>query len=249
MRKTVIALAMSGVLLTAACGQDEGEGALEQATVAAEGGAAAARNSRQDGGSTTTTTEADEATTDRDEDGGDSVVVSGSEVRESSVGDGSTSSGDATPPCEVPTPALRQRSADAPPVADDPDCGPTPEPVLGTGDVQVTLRWESNADVDLHVFEPDGTEIYFASPGPTSTGGQLDVDSNVGCAQEASVENAYWPTGEAPDGEYRIDVVGYQVDGCGSGAYTVTATVMGEEVLVESGEVGEDEVDTYEFSA
>ena len=42
-----------------------------------------------------------------------------------------------------------------------PSPGPTPEPELGTGDVQVTLRWSSSADIDLHVFEPDGTEIWF----------------------------------------------------------------------------------------
>ena len=254
MRKTVIALAMSGVLLTAACGQDEGEGALEQATVAADGAASAARQRQQDEGGTTTSTTAEDEGDERAEgDDGDTVVVDGSEVDESSVGAGSTSSGDAVP-CETPTPALRQRAADAPPVdapdaPDAPSCGPTPEPVLGTGDVQVTLRWESNADVDLHVFEPDGSEIYFAEPGPTSTGGQLDVDSNVGCEQEASVENAFWPTGGAPTGDYRIEVVGYQVDGCGSGAYTVTATVRGEEVLSETGEVGEDETDSYDFSA
>jgi hypothetical protein len=253
MRKTVIALAMSGVLLTAACGgQDEGEGALEQATVAAEGAASSARRAQQDDDTTTSTTAPEQGESGGDaesegDDGGDTVVIEGSEVNESSIGDGST--GGTATPCEAPVPALRQRTADAPPDADTPDCGPTPEPELGTGDVQVTLRWESSADVDLHVFEPDGSEIYFAEPGPTSTGGQLDVDSNVGCEQEASVENAFWPTGGAPEGDYRIEVVGYQVDGCGSGAYTVTATVRGEEVLVESGEVGEDEVDSYEFSA
>ena len=149
---------------------------------------------------------------------------------------------------------LRQRAADAPPECLSPEpatpapaqpAGPTPEPVLGTGDVQVTLRWESNADVDLHVTEPAGTELWFGSPGPSPTGGQLDVDSNVGCLQEASVENVFWPTGGAPAGEYTVEVNGYQVAGCGSGAYTVTAKVRGQQVLDESGEVGEGETDTY----
>ena len=127
--------------------------------------------------------------------------------------------------------------------------GPTPEPELGTGDVQVTLRWSSSADVDLHVFEPDGTEIWFSDPGPTATGGQLDVDSNVGCEQEASVENVFWPDGQMPLGGYRVVVTGYQVDGCGSGDYTLTANVKGETVLDESGTVGQDENDEFAFEA
>ena len=127
--------------------------------------------------------------------------------------------------------------------------GPTPEPELGTGDVQVTLRWSSSADVDLHVFEPDGTEIWFSDPGPTATGGQLDVDSNVGCEQEASVENVFWPDGQMPLGGYRVVVTGYQVDGCGSGDYTLTANVKGETVLDEAGTVGQDENDEFAFEA
>jgi hypothetical protein len=126
---------------------------------------------------------------------------------------------------------------------------PTPEPELGTGDVQVTLRWSSAADVDLHVFEPDGSEIWFSDPGPTSTGGRLDVDSNVGCVQEASVENVFWQDGQMPVGGYRVVVTGYEVDGCGSGDYTVTASVKGETVLEQSGTVVTDEDDEYTFQA
>jgi hypothetical protein len=134
---------------------------------------------------------------------------------------------------------LQGRTQDAPPECIE----------LGTGDVQVTLRWASSADIDLHVTEPDGTEIWYGDKGPTSTGGQLDVDSNVGCEQEASVENVFWPVGQAPSGTYTVEVNGYQVDGCGSGQYTVTAKVRGEQVLLERGEVGEDETDTYHIEA
>jgi len=139
--------------------------------------------------------------------------------------------------------------------SDDPAGGgcdegtPTPEPELGTGDVQVTLRWSSAADVDLHVFEPDGSEIWFGDPGPTGTGGRLDVDSNVGCVQEASVENVFWPDGQMPVGGYRVVVTGYEVDGCGSGDYTVTASVKGQTVLEQSGAVATDEDDEYTFQA
>jgi hypothetical protein len=100
--------------------------------------------------------------------------------------------------------------------------------VLGTGDVQVTLRWEGEADLDLHVIDPAGEEISFASPQSTS-GGILDVDANGGCEGLAQpVENIYWPTGEAPTGSYAVSVVYYQ--SCGRTAptdYEVTITLDG----------------------
>ena len=122
----------------------------------------------------------------------------------------------------------------------------------GTGDVQITLEWESAADLDLAVVEPDGTEIYFSNTGPTSTGGELDVDSNVSCEDDdgvpGAVENIFWPTGDAPSGEYTVNVTGYTVDTpeCGSGAYTLTITVGGEEQPHE-GTVADEEVDSYDF--
>ncbi|PRY02284.1 DUF6777 domain-containing protein [Allonocardiopsis opalescens] len=119
---------------------------------------------------------------------------------------------------------------------------------LGTGDVQVTLQWGSSADLDLHVFEPDGTEIYFGDRGPTSTGGQLDVDSNVGCNANGSVENVYWPAGQAPAGDYTVEVDGFSVDGCGGGDYTLIIRVAGRDDIIETGSVGEDETDTYDFT-
>lgn len=126
---------------------------------------------------------------------------------------------------------------------------PQPEPDLGSGDVQITLRWTSSADLDLHVFEPSGTEIAFDNPGPTGTGGTLDVDSNVGCELESSVENVYWPEGDMPLGSYRVEVHGYQVEGCGGGDYTLSATVKGQPVLDESGSVLEDETHEFNFVA
>src|SRR5690606_3310657 len=51
--------------------------------------------------------------------------------------------------------------------------GTTTTVVLGSGDVQVTLEWGSNADLDLAVTEPSGERISFGNRGPTSTGGQL----------------------------------------------------------------------------
>lgn len=79
----------------------------------------------------------------------------------------------------------------------------TTEPVLQTGDIQVTLRWDTIDDLDLIVVDPAGSIIDFGSPTAPS-GGQLDVDANGFCRTQsaAPVENIFWPTGEAPDGDY-----------------------------------------------
>jgi len=71
------------------------------------------------------------------------------------------------------------------------------EPRLGTGDVQVTLRWNTPVDLDLHVIDPLGEEIYFRYTFSPS-GGTLDVDANAGCTNDTPVENVFWPTGGAP---------------------------------------------------
>jgi hypothetical protein len=121
------------------------------------------------------------------------------------------------------------------------------QPDVGFGDVQLTLTWTSDADLDLAVTEPDGTQIWYSDTGPTASGGELDVDSNIGCDNDGSVENIFWPTGQSPpSGTYTVTVTGFQVTDCGDGAYTLDMTVGGT-VTTESGTVGEDEVHTFTF--
>jgi hypothetical protein len=108
--------------------------------------------------------------------------------------------------------------------------GAIEEPVLGTGDVQVTLRWNNGADLDLHVTDPSGEEIYFGYPLATS-GGELDVDANAGCAGDPPVENVFWPTGGAPTGSYSVSVHYYGAcESTEPANYVVTILVNGQEV-------------------
>ncbi len=74
--------------------------------------------------------------------------------------------------------------------------------VLGTGDVQITLLWEDAPDVDLHVTDPNGEEIWFSNRRSRS-GGELDVDDT----SYDGPENVYWPPDGAPRGSYRVDVI------------------------------------------
>jgi hypothetical protein len=92
---------------------------------------------------------------------------------------------------------------------------PNPAPEFNESDLRVTLYWNNKSDMDLHLVEPDGTEIFFRNPGPTASQGQLDIDSNAGCTidrpnEPGGIENIDWPNGiSAPAGDYTISVDRY----------------------------------------
>lgn len=50
----------------------------------------------------------------------------------------------------------------------------------GTGNLQVSLAWDIDNDLDLHLVQPDGEEIYYGND-ISGTNGILDVDSNPAC--------------------------------------------------------------------
>lgn len=91
-----------------------------------------------------------------------------------------------------------------------------------TGSIQVTAAWNSSSDIDLHVIDPMGEEVYYGHRNSRS-GGVLDRDANAACSvSPPTVENVYW--GEnPPQGTYRIRLVAY--DMCGSPQTPVTVSV------------------------
>jgi uncharacterized protein YfaP (DUF2135 family) len=111
--------------------------------------------------------------------------------------------------------------------------------VLGTGDVQATLRWTGDADLDLHVIDPEGVEIYFDNAGSPS-GGTLDVDMvpTCGATDSSNVENVFWPEGESIPGVYQAFVVHYE-GSCGQpGTFELELKIDGEVVARDSGTLG-----------
>lgn len=88
----------------------------------------------------------------------------------------------------------------------------------GSGDFQVTLVWDSTADMDLHIFEPSGIEIAWDSP--ASPKGFLDVDDVDGFGPE----NVFYEDGHDA-GNYRIEV--HHFSGAVPTSYTVTITENG----------------------
>jgi hypothetical protein len=86
-----------------------------------------------------------------------------------------------------------------------PTVASTRTPAGGTGNVQVSVSWNTATDVDLHVVDPTGQEIYYGNTQSTN-GGSLDVDSNAGCSiDNRNSENIRWGS-SAPNGTYTVRV-------------------------------------------
>ena len=89
-----------------------------------------------------------------------------------------------------------------------PPCWGNSTTSVGIGDLQVTLNWNSNADLDLHIIEPGGEEIYYHHT-TSASGGQLDRDNLCGSSFILGrPENIYWTN--PPHGDYEVKVKYYQ---------------------------------------
>jgi len=75
-----------------------------------------------------------------------------------------------------------------------------------SGDLKVTAMWDFHGDVDLHVMQPNGNEIYFDNTVDNDTGGNLDIDNQQG--GQGAAENIYWEN--PPAGQYVVELVFYK---------------------------------------
>ena len=108
-------------------------------------------------------------------------------------------------------------------------------PVL-SGDIQVSVAWDSPADVDLHVVEPGTEEIYYGND-QSAAGGVLDLDSNAACGTDGPRnENITYPSVTPPSGTYTVRLDYW--DACGASAtnYVVTIRVEGHAIQVFQGQ-------------
>jgi hypothetical protein len=100
---------------------------------------------------------------------------------------------------------------------------------VGAGTLQVSLSWNSPSDVDLHLVEPNGEEIYYGHK-TSASGGVLDLDSNAGCNIDGvNNENITWTDPSVPpDGEYIVRVDYWSACEEQSASYTVTVNNCGQ---------------------
>jgi len=93
--------------------------------------------------------------------------------------------------------------------------------LYGGGDVQITLTWNTTADLDLHVIDPNGERIAYFSPA-SSSGGMLDVDDVDGFGPE----NIFWQQQQSPEGTYQVEVNHFA--GESPSSFTVLVQALGQ---------------------
>ncbi len=90
----------------------------------------------------------------------------------------------------------------------EPESTTTQAVVVAGGNVEATVSWTGDFDVDIHVREPDGFETSFEEP-VSPSGGTLADDDQPQCAVETGthIERIAWPADGAPPGEYQVYIV------------------------------------------
>ena len=83
---------------------------------------------------------------------------------------------------------------------------------VASGDVEVTVSWDSAADLDLAVADPTGAEVYYDST-EVESGGVLDLDAGFPCGRDIiRNEHIAWALASPPPGIYEVRVSYY--DSC-----------------------------------
>jgi hypothetical protein len=78
---------------------------------------------------------------------------------------------------------------------------------VATGPIAVSLSWDQPNSLNLQLVEPDGNVISVLNPGPSTTGGTLDLSSNTGCKiDNIDEEDIGWPKGTPASGTYIVRV-------------------------------------------
>jgi hypothetical protein len=113
------------------------------------------------------------------------------------------------------------------------------------GALVVTLTWDTEANLALHVVDPSGTEIYWGNPSsqpPFSftqvdggSYGYIDYDSNGNCVIDGlRREDAVWPSAPPP-GTYVVRVDAPSLCAAADAYWTVKVLVGGNVVAEASG--------------
>lgn len=92
-----------------------------------------------------------------------------------------------------------------------------PDSSLGNGIITVALTWGSNPDLDLHVFEPDGTHVYYMNMNGSS--GYLDRDD----VSSYGPEHYFVSCDTIKPGTYRFGVNYYYGNSAETGTLTLQA--------------------------
>jgi hypothetical protein len=122
---------------------------------------------------------------------------------------------------------------------------PSPLNPPATGDLVVTLTWDTESNLDLHVVDPAGLDIYWgnqSSQPPFSfdqtdggSYGYIDYDSNAGCIIDGlRREDAIWPN-PPPSGQYTVRVDAPSLCGQPDANWKVVVVLDGNQIAEATG--------------
>lgn len=106
-----------------------------------------------------------------------------------------------------------------------------------TGDVQISIAWDTIDDIDLHVTYTSGNALFdminFMNRVGQSTGGMLDVDMNANNTflTNAPVENVFWPQNKTPNGYFTVYIHFYRSWTSNSSVETRIRVKYGDKIL------------------
>jgi hypothetical protein len=104
-----------------------------------------------------------------------------------------------------------------------------------TTDQQITLFWDGDADLDLHLVCPDGSRVSWQEMTSRSCGAELNIDANRSGDElmRDPVEHIIWPNSDPPSGHYLVIIDNY------AGRSTGPSGRVPYNVRIETGETDE----------
>lgn len=96
------------------------------------------------------------------------------------------------------------------------------------GELVVALTWDTNADLDLHLVDPRGTDIWARNP--VENGALLVLDSNAACVIDGRRTEAVRYETIPPAGNYLVRVDAFSLCGEAAARWSVEVILRGETI-------------------
>jgi hypothetical protein len=96
------------------------------------------------------------------------------------------------------------------------------------GGLQITASWQTDADINLVVTDPQNREVAEGHPAPGAT---LDQTANFNCVRSRpTLENAVWSAPRPPAGRYEVRLTAFDMCSAEETPVTVSISVGGRVV-------------------
>ncbi len=98
--------------------------------------------------------------------------------------------------------------------------------------MRFSLSWDYYDDLDIHVVEPNGNEIFYGNKRSNTSGGFLDVDENVQPNTLEPVENIAWDdANRIQEGKYKVFIENFNKRDMSASGFEVQMEIDGQTSL------------------